>query len=88
MNKISLNRVRLLLVRRSFCLSKLAKISGFKDTQIWACNMRTGRFKSRQTEADNEQLRKKGRQKLRRGYATAAAKTQLGMTHIANLESP
>jgi hypothetical protein len=32
--------------------------------------MRTGGVKVTQAEAENEQLRTKGRQKLRRGYAT------------------
>lgn len=50
-----------------------SKIRENKDTQIWSCNTGTAGFNVKQTEADNEQLKKKGRQKPPARYATRVA---------------
>jgi hypothetical protein len=44
-----------------------------KDTQFWACNMRTGGVNSKRIGADNEQLRTKGSEKSRRDKRLAVA---------------
>jgi hypothetical protein len=44
-----------------------------QDSQIWACNMRTGQNKVRHVGVGNEQLSKRGWGKFWQIYATAVA---------------
>jgi hypothetical protein len=49
------------------------RILGNYDKQLWGCNIRTGGLGLRQNEVDNEQLRIKGPEKLRRDIRLAVA---------------